>query len=64
VVKESGVTQDCAGCYADIVICTLNNCVGYCAVDPESQDCFDCQVDKGCRAAFDSCSGLPPAKRP
>jgi hypothetical protein len=53
------MTSECATCYADTVNCTIKNCVGQCFVDPEADVCKQCQVDKGCRAAFDTCSGLP-----
>jgi hypothetical protein len=60
VADETGLTTDCAECYVGIVSCSRENCLARCASDPESSACFECQVDKGCRATFDDCSGLPP----
>jgi hypothetical protein len=53
------MTSECASCYADTVNCTIMNCLSECVGDPEADACKECQVDKGCRAAFDECSGLP-----
>ena len=58
VVAESNLTTECAACYIAIVNCSRTNCLIECATDPESSDCFDCQVANGCRTAFDECSGL------
>jgi hypothetical protein len=54
------MSSECASCYADTVNCTIMNCLAECIGDPEAEACKQCQVDKGCRAAFDDCSGLPP----
>ena len=53
------LSTECATCYADTVNCTTTKCLGACVGAPESDDCKQCQVDMGCRAAFDDCSGLP-----
>jgi hypothetical protein len=53
------MTSECASCYADTVNCTIANCLAECVGDPEADTCKQCQVDKGCRADFDACSGLP-----
>jgi hypothetical protein len=60
IVEDTGITQDCAGCYAAAVKCAADNCLAQCGSDPASQACSDCQVENGCRSAFDTCSGLPP----
>jgi hypothetical protein len=59
ILKELDMSSECATCYADTVNCTIKNCLGECILDPEAAECKQCQVDKGCRAAFDECSGLP-----
>lgn len=58
VVAESGLSADCASCYVAIVECSRENCLVECASDPDSDDCFTCQVANDCRAEFDTCSGL------
>jgi hypothetical protein len=59
IVMMLDMTSECASCYADTVNCTIMNCLAECIGDPEADACKECQVDKGCRAAFDECSGLP-----
>ncbi len=54
------ITDECAGCYGDIVACTITNCVGECAADPSAAVCTQCQQDAGCTAAFYECTGLTP----
>lgn len=53
------MTEECAGCYADTVNCSIANCAALCIADTEAQKCKDCQVESGCREAFNTCSGLP-----
>ncbi len=53
------MSSDCSKCYADTVACTIMNCLAECVNDPEAAACKQCQVDQGCRAAFNECSGLP-----
>lgn len=64
VVEQTGLTTDCAGCYLAIVDCTFQNCLALCSADPDSLDCFNCQVDEGCRETFNTCSGLPESPAP
>jgi len=59
LLEELDMSSDCAQCYVDTVACTVMECLGECVSDPEADACKQCQVDKGCRAAFDECSGLP-----
>jgi hypothetical protein len=59
ILETLEMSPDCAQCYADTVACTIMNCLGACINDPEAAACKECQVEKGCRAAFDECSGLP-----
>jgi len=59
IVMMLQMSSECATCYADTVNCTIMNCVSECYADPESDGCKQCQVDSGCRSAFDTCSGLP-----
>jgi hypothetical protein len=59
IVKATDATEACADCYGAAVACTLKNCFLECKDDPEADECKACQVDKGCRGAFNTCSGLP-----
>jgi hypothetical protein len=59
ITEELPMTEECATCYADTVNCTIKNCTAECFADPSAQICTDCQVEAGCREAFDTCSGLP-----
>jgi len=59
MLETLDMSGECAQCYADTVACTIMNCLGVCINDPEADACKECQVEKGCRAAFDECSGLP-----
>jgi hypothetical protein len=53
------LSDACNGCYADTVLCTQMMCLTECVQNPAAQICTDCQIAKGCRAAFATCSGLP-----
>lgn len=64
VIKDTKLSEGCADCYVNIVDCTIMNCVSACLSDANSTGCYQCQVEKGCRATFDTCSGLPPAPAP
>lgn len=59
MLRELDMSEDCAGCYATFVNCTIKECLGECLTDPDSDGCHECQVTKGCRGAFNTCSGLP-----
>lgn len=61
IVGEVDMSQQCAACYAALVGCASSNCLAPCAADPASAACNQCQVDSGCRATFDDCSGLTTA---
>jgi len=59
-IKGVELTDACSDCYGRIVLCTVGNCLPSCINDPQAKICKDCQREKGCTAAFESCSGLPP----
>jgi hypothetical protein len=59
IVADTSMTPECATCYAGAVACATEKCLGRCIADPEADDCKLCQVEEGCRAAFNDCSGLP-----
>jgi hypothetical protein len=58
IVTNTGLTPDCSTCYAALVGCVAEHCLGQCSTDPNSTDCVECQIDEGCRSTFDACSGL------
>ena len=59
VLEMLEMTDECAGCYADTVNCTIKNCAALCIADTEAAKCKECQIEKGCRESFNDCSGLP-----
>lgn len=59
ITDELDMSSECATCYAQTVACTVENCLSDCLNDPEADKCKACQVESGCRAAFNECSGLP-----
>jgi hypothetical protein len=58
IVMNTGLTAGCSACYAGLVGCVAENCLAQCSSNPDSSACVQCQVDEGCRATFDTCSGL------
>ena len=59
IVMQTGLTQDCAGCYSGEVDCVSEHCIGaegMCLTKPADQLCTDCR-NKYCVPAFESCSG-------
>jgi len=59
MAMDPALTDACAGCYAESVACTIENCIGECVSDPESDACIQCREDEGCTPGFFDCSGLP-----
>ncbi len=61
LTANTGVSPDCAGCYADSSECGLQNCAGQCAIDQNAPPCQAC-LEANCIEAFDDCSGFgdPP----
>ena len=59
IVMQTGLSQDCAGCYSGEVDCVSEHCIGaegMCLTKPAEQLCTDCR-NKYCVPAFESCSG-------
>ncbi|MCB9785287.1 MAG: hypothetical protein H6744_01215 [Deltaproteobacteria bacterium] len=56
VVSHSGVTADCADCYADHALCAAAECPEVCPWEPGA--CADCRQSAGCTATFFECAGL------
>jgi hypothetical protein len=64
-LKEKTTLSDaCGGCYAATVLCTQMNCLAQCIANPAAAMCTQCQIDKGCRGAFITCTGLPTGPAP
>lgn len=55
--KGVQLSSDCARCYGDIVLCTIDKCLARCIDDPQADDCKACQDEKGCQGTFDTCTG-------
>lgn len=54
----TGLSDACAGCFADTVKCAISKCLTQCLSDSNSQACKDCRA-QNCDPAFYACSGLP-----
>ena len=57
VSDDTGLSPECAGCYAYRLECTLVNCMMPCMTDFGSQQCRTCQDETGCTPAFQDCAG-------
>jgi hypothetical protein len=62
--QVAALSDGCNSCYADTVLCAQTNCLAQCVNDPAAKVCNDCQWEKGCRTAFNTCSGLPVGAPP
>jgi cysteine-rich repeat protein len=56
VAEETGLSNECAGCYAGVVVCSITNCLAPCAADPDSRACSECQA-ANCIDDFRACTG-------
>ena len=63
VAEATGLSADCAGCYADTVVCSIENCLAQCATDPSSEACTTCQAEN-CLDDFYFCTGDVEANLP
>jgi hypothetical protein len=64
ITKKTGLSDGCSQCYANMVDCTIQNCVGVCVADPYCEECKKCEWDMGCYDKFYACSGMPPKDKP
>jgi hypothetical protein len=62
IADATSMSAECSICYATLAGCARNNCLSECAAEPTSDPCTQCQIDSGCRAMFDTCSGLMTAQ--
>ena len=58
VRDELGISESCAGCFAENILCTLDNCFFECSLDSTSDGCLSCQAEN-CNPAFEECAGIP-----
>jgi len=54
----TGLSTDCAGCYAGLFLCTIDNCLSQCVADPSGQVCQECTASN-CMPDFIDCGGAP-----
>ncbi len=59
VVEATGLSEGCAGCYAGVVVCSIQNCLAPCAADPTSEACTSCQAEN-CIDDYTACTGEIP----
>jgi hypothetical protein len=60
-IVDGDLSMGCAVCYATLAGCARENCLNECGSNAASAECNQCQIDSGCRAGFDACSGLETA---
>jgi len=58
ITAAHNISDGCAGCYAGIIVCTVDRCLTDCIADAASEACIKCQEDQGCTPEFYTCSGL------
>jgi hypothetical protein len=56
IVRDTGLTAECSGCYDQSVHCVFMHCLGMCA-GGDSPACTACRMTN-CDPAFAACSGL------
>jgi hypothetical protein len=61
--SQLGLTNPCAGCFADISLCSKSHCKVACGTVDLSElsaleGCIECQVDNYCVHPFETCTGL------
>ena len=54
--EATGLSTPCSLCFAQILQCTVQNCIGQCA-GGEGPECAACRAEN-CGAAFESCAGI------
>ena len=58
ISNATGLSAECIDCFVGVVMCTVQHCVGFCSVNPESDACVSCRAEH-CVPAFEECTGLP-----
>lgn len=62
VVNETGLSEACSACYAQLIACTVEKCLAQCA-GGLTDGCIQCQRDQGCSAPYYECSGNEPSAK-
>jgi hypothetical protein len=57
------LSQECAGCFADMASCALSNCKMACMLSSTSDGCTSC-ANTNCQASLVKCSGVAAADLP
>jgi len=55
---NTGLSQECSRCFAELVTCFISNCAAECAEQPPTAACGEC-VDANCNADYATCFGTP-----
>ncbi len=55
------MSDACWLCFGSLADCSASLCTSPCAVDANAPSCMQCQTDKGCSAALDTCKTTVPA---
>jgi hypothetical protein len=58
IVEDSGLTEDCAGCFVGVFECVSASCLEQCMTDPTGDECIACTTES-CAPGFEDCSGVP-----
>ena len=58
IMTKTGLSQGCAECFADQIMCVISECVPVC-LTPESDDCDVC-IEAKCNPGFFACAGVGP----
>ena len=58
IKKETGLSDGCVTCFADLLSCTFAKCIADC-MGGQTPKCDAC-LAKNCNASFTTCSGLTP----
>lgn len=57
LMDATRLSEPCAACFADTILCAAERCAQVCAPDSASDDCLWC-LDDHCERDFQSCSGV------
>mmetsp|Transcript_46319 Transcript_46319/g.116642 ORF Transcript_46319/g.116642 Transcript_46319/m.116642 type:complete len:127 (-) Transcript_46319:25-405(-) len=63
LIKETGLSTGCGGCFGADVTCSAKNCASKCMFAPDSQACLDC-VKSNCLPGLLKCTGVSEDKLP